>query len=79
MCLFTVIWALLIVLPAFLFTRSERSVLETLGKVGVFFVGAKVSMFSLGYFPSTLCWAKLLIFFHAFVGTHHDPSAEEYG
>jgi hypothetical protein len=55
MCLFTVIWALLIVLPAFLFTRSERSVLETLGKVGVFFVGAKVSMFSLGYFPSTLC------------------------
>ncbi len=43
-------WALMIVVPAILFTRSEGSVLETLSKVGVFFVGAKVGMFGLGFF-----------------------------
>ena len=59
--LFTVIWALLIVLPAILFTRSEGSVLETLSKVGVFFVGAKVGMFGLGFFSKHTTERGLLI------------------
>ena len=47
---FTVFWAILIVAPALMFATSEGSILETLSKVGSYFVGAKLSMFGLGFF-----------------------------
>ena len=47
---FTLFWAMIIVAPALLFAQSEGSVLETLSKVGSYFVGAKLSMFGLGFF-----------------------------
>lgn len=48
--LFTVFWALAIIIPAFMYTKSSGSVLETLSKVGSYFVGAKLAMFGLGFF-----------------------------
>ncbi|MEM9743831.1 MAG: sodium/solute symporter [Pseudomonadota bacterium] len=47
---FTVLWAVVIVYPALQFAQSEGSVLQTLSKVGSYFVGAKLSMFALGFF-----------------------------
>jgi len=48
--LFTVFWALAIIIPAFMYTKSSGSVLETLSKLGSYFVGAKLAMFGLGFF-----------------------------
>ena len=48
--LFTVFWALAIIIPAFMYTKSNGSVLETLSKLGSYFVGAKLAMFGLGFF-----------------------------
>ncbi|MEM8490476.1 MAG: sodium/solute symporter [Pseudomonadota bacterium] len=48
--IFTVVWALIIIVPALFFAGSTGSVLETLSKVGSYFVGAKLSMFLLGFF-----------------------------
>ena len=47
---FTFGWAVLIVLPAIAFTRSDGSVLELLSKIGSYFVGAKLSSYCLGFF-----------------------------
>ena len=47
---FTLFWAVVMVVPAIIFTRYGGSVLETLSKVGSFFVGAKLAMFGLGFF-----------------------------
>ena len=47
---FTVFWAIMIVVPALMFAESEGSILETLSEVGSYFVGAKLSMFALGFF-----------------------------
>jgi SSS family solute:Na+ symporter len=47
---FTLVWAVIIVVPALMFAETEGSVLETLSKVGSYFVGAKLSMFGLGFF-----------------------------
>lgn len=47
---FTLVWAVLIIVPAILFSRSEGSILETLSKVGSYFVGAKLAMYGLGFF-----------------------------
>jgi SSS family solute:Na+ symporter len=47
---FTLFWAILMVVPAIIFTKSGGSVLEVLSKVGSFFVGAKLAMFGLGFF-----------------------------
>lgn len=47
---FTVIWAVLIVVPAMLYAESEGSILQTLSQVGAYFVGAKLSMYGLGFF-----------------------------
>ena len=46
----TVFWAAAIVLPALLYARSEGSILQTLSQVGSYFVGAKLSMYGLGFF-----------------------------
>jgi SSS family solute:Na+ symporter len=47
---FTFFWAVLMVVPAIVFTKSGGSVLVVLSKVGSFFVGAKLAMFGLGFF-----------------------------
>lgn len=47
---FTLFWALFMVIPAIIFTKSGGSVLELLSKIGSFFVGAKLAMFGLGFF-----------------------------
>ncbi|MEM1110433.1 MAG: sodium/solute symporter [Pseudomonadota bacterium] len=48
--IFTFVWAAAIILPAILFSRSEGSILEVLSKIGSYFVGAKLSMYTLGFF-----------------------------
>lgn len=47
---FTCGWALLVIIPALLYSVSEGSILEVLSKVGSWFVGAKLAMFGLGFF-----------------------------
>ena len=47
---FTLIWAAAIIVPAILYSRSEGSILQTLSQVGSYFVGAKLSMYGLGFF-----------------------------
>ncbi len=59
--IFTVFWAAMIVLPALMFAESEGSVLETLSKVGSYFVGAKLSMFALGFFSKHTTERGLLV------------------
>jgi SSS family solute:Na+ symporter len=39
-----------IIIPAIMYSRSEGSILETLSKVGSYFVGAQLGMFALGFF-----------------------------
>jgi len=48
--LFTVFWAFVIIIPAIMYSNSEGSILETLSKVGSYFVGAQLGMFALGFF-----------------------------
>ena len=59
--LFTVFWAAMIVVPALMFAESKGSVLETLSKVGSYFVGAKLSMFALGFFSKHTTERGLLV------------------
>lgn len=59
--IFTVFWAAMIVVPALMFAESEGSVLETLSKVGSYFVGAKLSMFALGFFSKHTTERGLLV------------------
>lgn len=58
---FTLMWAVLMVVPAIVFTKSGGSVLEILSKVGSFFVGAKLAMFGLGFFSKHTNQKGLLI------------------
>ncbi|MEH6587932.1 MAG: sodium:solute symporter [Halioglobus sp.] len=58
---FTVFWAAMIVVPALMFAESEGSILETLSKVGSYFVGAKLSMFGLGFFSKHTTERGLLV------------------
>jgi SSS family solute:Na+ symporter len=58
---FTLMWAVLIVVPAIVFSRSGGSVLEVLSKVGSFFVGAKLAMFGLGFYSRRTTERGLLI------------------
>jgi SSS family solute:Na+ symporter len=58
---FTFLWALLMVVPAMLFVKSGGSVLETLSKIGSFFVGAKLAMFGLGFFSKHATERGLII------------------
>ena len=47
---FTVLWAAVIIVPAIALSRSEGSILQTLSQLGSYFVGAKLSMYGLGFF-----------------------------
>jgi len=58
---FTVVWAIVIIIPAILYASSEGSILETLTKIGSFFVGAKLSMFALGFFSRQTTEKGLLV------------------
>lgn len=58
---FTLLWAVVIVAPALMFVESEGSVLETLSKIGSYFVGAKLSMFALGFFSKHTTERGLLV------------------
>jgi len=57
----TVLWAGLIVIPAIAFTNSTGSILELLTKVGSYFVGAKLSMYGLGFYSKHTTEKGLLI------------------
>lgn len=59
--IFTVVWGLLIVGPAIIFAGSDGSVLEVLSKLGSFFVGAKLSMYFLGFYSKHTTERGLLI------------------
>ena len=58
---FTLLWAIIIIFPAILFSKSEGSILETLSKVGSYFVGAKLAMYGLGFFSKHTSERGLLI------------------
>ncbi|MEO1202940.1 MAG: sodium transporter, partial [Pseudomonadota bacterium] len=58
---FTVLWAVLIIVPAILYSKSEGSILETLSKIGSYFVGAKLSMYGLGFFSKQTTERGLLV------------------
>lgn len=47
---FTLFWAVAIIIPAILFSKTEGSILEILSKAGSYFVGAKLAMYGLGFF-----------------------------
>ena len=59
--IFTVVWGLLIVGPAIIFAGSDGSVLEILSKLGSFFVGAKLSMYFLGFYSKHTTERGLLV------------------
>lgn len=58
---FTVMWAVLIIIPAFMFATSTGSVLEVLSKAGSYFVGASFCMFVLGFYSKHITEKGLLI------------------
>lgn len=58
---FTFMWAVLMVVPAIIFSKSGGSVLEVLSKVGSFFVGAKLAMFGLGFYSRHTTQRGLLV------------------
>jgi SSS family solute:Na+ symporter len=58
---FTLAWAVVMVIPAIIFSKSGGSVLEVLSKVGSFFVGAKLAMFGLGFYSKHTTERGLLI------------------
>jgi SSS family solute:Na+ symporter len=54
-------WGAVVIVPALFYARSEGSILETLSRIGSFFVGAKLAMFALGFFSRTTTERGLLI------------------
>lgn len=58
---FTVVWALAIILPAILYSASRGSILQTLSKVGAYFVGANLSVYGLGFFSKHTTERGLLV------------------
>ncbi|MEL7450500.1 MAG: sodium/solute symporter [Pseudomonadota bacterium] len=58
---FTIFWAVLIIVPAILYASLEGSVLQTLSKIGSYFVGAKLSMYGLGFFSKDTTEKGLLV------------------
>ena len=59
--LFTLFWAVSIIVPAILYSTTQGSILEILSKVGSYFVGAKLSMFALGFFSKHTTERGLLV------------------
>jgi Na+/proline symporter len=59
--IFTVAWAILVIIPALMFATSTGSVLEVLSKAGSYFVGASFCMFVLGFYSKHITEKGLLI------------------
>ncbi len=59
--IFTVFWAVIIIIPAIMYSKSTGSILETLSQVGSFFVGAQLGMFALGFFSKHATEKGLLV------------------
>ncbi len=58
----TAIWCVLIIAPTFLYTRTTgSSILETLSEFGSYFVGAKLSMYLLGFYSKHASERGLLV------------------
>ena len=57
----TVFWAILIIIPAFIFAGDTESVLKLLTKIGSYFVGAKLAMFGLGFYSKHTSERGLLV------------------
>ncbi|MCY3939747.1 MAG: sodium/solute symporter [Gammaproteobacteria bacterium] len=47
---FTIAWAMIIIAPALMFSKTSGSIMETLAEVGSYFVGAKLAMYGMGFF-----------------------------
>lgn len=58
---FTVFWAVAIIVPAIIYSAFEGSVLQTLSKIGSYFVGAKLSMYGLGFLSKQTTEKGLLV------------------
>ena len=58
---FTLFWAVVIIIPAILYSNSQGSILQVLTKVGSYFVGAKLSIFALGFFTRNTSERGLLV------------------
>jgi len=58
---FTVFWALVIIAPAIMYSKSTGSILETLSQIGSYFVGAQLGMFALGFFSKHTTERGLLV------------------
>ncbi len=59
--IFTGFWALVIIAPAIMYSKSTGSILETLSQVGSYFVGAQLGMFALGFFSKNATERGLLV------------------
>ncbi len=57
----TVFWAMLIIIPAFIFSGDTESVLKLLTKIGSYFVGAKLAMYGLGFYSKHTSERGLLV------------------
>ena len=57
----TIFWALLIIIPAFIFSDDTESVLKLLTKIGSYFVGAKLAMYGLGFYSKHTTERGLLV------------------
>ncbi|MEM7082024.1 MAG: sodium/solute symporter [Pseudomonadota bacterium] len=58
---FTVMWGLIVIPLAMAFAGTKGSILEVLSSVGSYFVGAKLSMFGLGFFSKHTTERGLLV------------------
>ncbi|MEH6550332.1 MAG: sodium:solute symporter [Pseudomonadales bacterium] len=58
---FTLFWAAAIITPAIMFSTTTGSILETLSKVGSYFVGAKLAMYGMGFFSKHTTERGLLV------------------
>ncbi|UJF17931.1 sodium/solute symporter [Vibrio sp. SS-MA-C1-2] len=58
---FTLIWAVFVIVPALMFATSTGSILEVLSKAGSYFVGANFCMFVLGFYSKHITEKGLLI------------------
>ena len=59
--MFTAFWAVVIIIPAIMYSKSTGSILETLSQVGSYFVGAQLGMFGLGFFSKHTTEKGLLV------------------
>lgn len=58
---FMLFWAVMIILPALMFSKTEGSIFEILFKVTSYFFGAKLAMYGMGFFSKHTTEKGLLI------------------